>query len=586
MIVDTQFLIDRLVQRIDVERIYKFSFPSEEGEQPRETKLLLVVNPVKGMAPNALAPIVSLCMSDMEEEIPFDMIIAGEWSNKIKQGSLYHTYVSLPEHLCYASKKISNTLFSGKNLSGLLELAQYNYNKSKAISDEFRLGVDNFLTKEDYTQATYMLHQFVETRLKAFQATVGIKASKGHNLEHLFRTVRGISPILPEIFAYDSSYADLLRKLDQSYVKTLKWEQIDMTKDEFEVLLHTCELARYEMDNRVTLMVSCVTAYRDKMATEKTDQEQSKTAPAKSEHTGEAEQRLETKNIVCEDFGEFPWLQHYKADTNKLLDKIRTNHNPEQVIMLNYHTGGFSGSNLFQQENKEKDGIKVELYLVVIMKNTGPFHFKCMQVGVTSAMVVFMSVKDVEKKLAVGDRFVHTLWTKGHVLRRKSTFEPNFDVGEVDWKAIHAKESEIIDNAEVCMNNLYNLLINSSTVPMDTTFLILRNLYEIGVNTYTRSAIGFQPHNLKLSEQIEWTGLVDRILIDFVYPDSDLDQARLIFIMNPEPVWWQNKEVGISGVSKPEYREVAREIKSFFKKRFQLVLEQLKEYAEAEPEPA
>ncbi|MBE8719837.1 HEPN domain-containing protein [Sphingobacterium pedocola] len=585
MIVDTQFLIDRLVQRIDVERIYKFSFPSEEGEQPRETKLLLVVNPVKGMAPNALAPIVSLCMSDMEEEIPFDMIIAGEWSNKIKQGSLYHTYVSLPEHLCYASKKISNALFSGKNLSGLLELAQYNYNKSKAISDEFRLGVDNFLTKEDYTQATYMLHQFVETRLKAFQATVGIKASKGHNLEHLFRTVRGISPILPEIFAYDSSYADLLRKLDQSYVKTLKWEQIDMTKDEFEVLLHTCELARYEMDKRVTLMVSCVTAYRDKMATEKTDQEQSKTAPAKSEHTGEAEQRLETKNIVCEDFGEFPWLQHYKADTNKLLDKIRTNHNPEQVIMLNYHTGGFSGSNLFQQENKEKDGIKVELYLVVIMKNTGPFHFKCMQVGVTSAMVVFMSVKDVEKKLAVGDRFVHTLWTKGHVLRRKSTFEPSFDVGEVDWNGEYERMKKVSETAKNTLIEISESLAINNVTEEVLLFCVVKGVLESAVISYICCAVGYLPKNIPLRDLIDWTGVIDRQIIEFLYRRKESESFQLGLLLRPNKIWGEGMFHRLLENSFLNGSKTAKYV-NFFNDQFEIVLKQLKEYAEPEPEPA
>src|SRR5690606_35048710 len=100
--------IERLVQRIDIERIYQFAFPTDDGEQQLKSQLLLVVNPVKGMAPNALAPIVSLCMSDLKEEMPFEMMITGEWSNRVKQGSLYHTYVSLPEHLCYASKKKPN----------------------------------------------------------------------------------------------------------------------------------------------------------------------------------------------------------------------------------------------------------------------------------------------------------------------------------------------------------------------------------------------------------------------------------------------------------------------------------------------
>src|SRR5690606_28842500 len=142
----------------------------------------------------------------------------------------------------------------------------------------------------------------------------------------------------------------------------------------------------------------------------------------------------------------FPYTTLFRS-VNMLLDKMRSNHNPEQVVMLNYHTDGFSGNNLFQQRSDatNENGVKVELYLVVLMKNTGPFRFKTMQVGLASAMIVYLDLNYVERKLAEGDRFVNTVWTKGHVLRRKSTFEPNFVVGEVDWKKEYGEIGGVID---------------------------------------------------------------------------------------------------------------------------------------------
>lgn len=122
-ILNIQLLVERLVKRIDLHRIFLFSYPFLGEEQ---LHLLLVVNPVKGLAPKAMAPIVSLCMSDAAE-IPFDMILAGEWQNQLKQGSLYYTYASLPQHELFNASKKKSPLLSHKTIAGLLELAQLNY---------------------------------------------------------------------------------------------------------------------------------------------------------------------------------------------------------------------------------------------------------------------------------------------------------------------------------------------------------------------------------------------------------------------------------------------------------------------------
>src|SRR5690606_21848806 len=97
--------------------------------------------------------------------------------------------------------------------------------------------------------------------------------------------------------------------------------------------------------------------------------------------------------LVCEDFNGFPWPDAYKLEVNALLDKIRQSHHPEQVMMLNYHTGGFSGVELFgpAEQRDPEGGSKVELYLVAIMNNKGPFNFRALQVGAASALVVYIN---------------------------------------------------------------------------------------------------------------------------------------------------------------------------------------------------
>ncbi|WP_257666676.1 HEPN domain-containing protein [Parapedobacter tibetensis] len=558
MSTNQQTLVERLTQRMDLHRIFMFSYPYLEEERQH---LLLVVNPVKGLAPKAMAPIVSLCMSDAED-IPFDMVLAGEWQNQLKLGSLYYTYASLPHHELYTASKKTNPLFSHKTITGLLELAALNYEKCRKGSDEFREGVNNFIAKGDLGQAAFMLHQFLELRLKGFQATAGINGGKSHNIEHLMKTVRGVAPQLLTIFPYDSPSVELFRLLDQSYVKAKKQEAIEITQDEFGILLDKCEQAKGVMDGMVAAMVERITAYREQLPPETVKSEETTGAQQASKPTVAA---AVPTQLICEDFSGFPWPQQYKVDTNQLLEKIRKNHNPEQITMLNYRTGSFTGGNLFQQDaDDEKGGSKVELYLVVLMKNTGPFHFRCMKVGVASAMVVYLNEQYVKKKLAEGGRFVHTLWTKGWVLRKKSTFEPSFAVAEVDWNTEYVRISEVRENAKTCMDNLNAVIQNTANLKLDTGLLLLRNLLEIGVNTYLQCAVGFMPTRLHISELLDWSGIATMKLIDYFHPKSDVEKERLRLAVIPEFVWWQNIPMGLSKTLLSFHRTRAKEIVHFF----------------------
>ncbi|WP_353125334.1 HEPN domain-containing protein [Parapedobacter pyrenivorans] len=571
----TQQLVERLIQRMDLHRIFLFSYPYLEEERQQ---LLLIVNPVKGLAPKTMAPIVSLCLSD-SEEIPFDLVLTGEWQNQLKQGSLYYTYASLPQHELYVGSKKGNPLFSHKTISGLLELAEVNYEKCRKGSDEFRGGVANFVSKGDYGQATFMLHQFLELRLKGFQATAGMNGGKSHNVEQLMKGLRGLLPQLQTIFPYDSPSVDLFRLLDQSYLRAKKGESIAIEPDEFVILVDKCEQAKTAMDEMVASMVARVKAYRERLPKEAEK-------PAEATLPKLAAATAQTTQVVCEDFNGFPWPEQYKRDVNKLLDKIRTSHNPEQIMMLNYHTGGFSGDYLFRSEERvdQNGDSKVELYLAVLMNNKGPFHFRCMQVGEASAMVVYLNVNSIKKKLAEGNRFIHTLWTKGRALRKKKTFDLSFELGAVDWKAEYEQVEKTWRNAKACMGNLNELIQKAPALKLDACLLLLGNLLQLGVHTYLRCAVGYVPYNVPLAELIDWSGVTGRKLLDFVYPNSEIETTRMQLILNHEMVWWHNIEIGLSSASQPFYRVRAKEIVHFFEGMLDEVVKELEGKVEQKSE--
>jgi hypothetical protein len=529
---NTQLLVERLIKRMDLHRIFLFSYPFLEEEQ---LHLLLVVNPVKGLSPKTMAPIVSLCMSDTTE-IPFDLILAGEWQNQLKQGSLYYTYASLPQHELFNASKKKSPLLSHKTITGLLELSQLNYEKCRKNSDEFREAVNNFITKGDYGQATFMLHQFLELRLKGFQATAGMNGGKSHNIEHLMKSVRGVAPQLLSIFPYDGPSVELFRLLDQSYTKGKKMDALDITEEEFGILLEKCTCACVAIDSMVTTMAERIMIYREQLPDAVV--EGRKDVPQVAKKTANTASLQE----ACEDFSKFRWPEQYKQDVNALLDGIYQTHRPEQIVMLNYHTGGFSGNNLFQrEEGNNQQGTKVELYLVVLMKNKGPFSFKCKGLGIAGAMVVYLNVDYVEKKLAEGDRFVHTLWTKGQVLRRKSTFFPSFRVAEVDWKAEYEQMERIWRNARTTMENIRKLIEKNDGMACDVGLQLLSDLLQVGLRTYLKCAVGFLPSKISLSEMFDWSRIVGRQIVDQISSDIEEDTRLLYLSLNPKQIWWQDQ---------------------------------------------
>jgi len=545
--VNIQTLVKRLTSRLDLHRIFLVAYPYLEEERQH---LLLIVNPVKGLSPKTMAPLVSLCLSDYEE-FSFDLVLTGEWQNQLRQGSLYYTYASLPHHELYASTKKGNPLFSHRTVTGLLELAMLNYEKCRKSSDEFHVGAVNFVAKGDYGQATFMLHQFLELRVKGFRAAAGINSGKSHNIEHLLKSLRGVAPQLQTIFPYVGASFDLCRLLDQRYTKAKKHEPVAITQGEFEIVLAKCEHAAAEMDQMVTMMVDRITVYRAQLPKEAETQFLHTAAP--------------TTQVVCEDFAGFPWPVSYKQDANTLLDTLRKQHNPEQIILLNYHVGGFSGISPFRQPlAAEQQGAKVELYLIVLMKNKGPFHFRCMRVGMASAMVVYMSVKDVEKKLASGNRFACTWWKKGTVLRWKSTFNPTFHMAAIDWKALHRDVKTRWQHTKASMVNLNEVIQRMPALTLDTGSLLLRSLLEMGITSYLRCAVGYIPDRINLAELIDWSGMIGRKVMDFTYPANQKEEACLYFILNPESVWQQDVAMSLSTATQALYRDKANELIAFF----------------------
>lgn len=561
MELNKNLLIERLSAKLELQGVFLYEYGI--GEEFKE-HLMVVINPVKGVSPSTVSPIVKLCMADMKE-IPFHVVLEGEWLSQLRKGSLYHSYASLPKHrLYYAKTKEIDGLLNKKVIASLMELNRSDYEKAKQYASEYLQANVDFAGKGNYDQALYMLHQYLEVRIRAFYTLLGRQLGKNHNLENIIKNVRGIVPELLSVFAYGTEEIETYRLIDKAYKACIKGDSLEVSVEQYDFISTQSVYLAEILDAMVDRMVAEVTAYRALLPADKLSKVEKNDSV---QETANAENKSANKSlqVIHEDFSDFPWPQRYKDDANQLLDDIYSKHRPEQMVLVNYRTGELSRGNPFQEDaNKHKVKEQMEIHLVVLMKNRGPFRFREMRRGVLVATLVFLEVSYVEKALQNGSRFVNAVWRNGWLLRKKSTFDKSLVPVDIDWKSKADKIDTVISNAEATMKNLLGFMNGANVLPFDSSLLMLHQLLDIGVRTYLRCAVGYIPEDTDLTTLIDLCSIADSRVIDYFYTWNQLEREIFILVSTPQQIWWTNCAGDFSAESKQAVLRKAKELVEFF----------------------
>ncbi|MDR2285620.1 MAG: hypothetical protein LBE37_20575 [Sphingobacterium sp.] len=558
MELNKDLLIERLSTKLDLRGAFLYDYGVGEGIK---THLMVVISPVKGVSPSTLSPIVKLCMSDMEE-IPFHVVLEGGWLSELRKGSLYHSYASLPKHrLYYAKAKEIDALLNKKIVNSLMELNRLDYEKARQYAAEYATASVDFAAKGSHDQAVYMLHQSIEVRIRSFYTLLGRQLGKNHNLENIIRNVRGIVPELLSVFAYETADVELYRLLDMAYKACVKGGALEISVEQYEFIRAQSVCLAEILDAMVDRMATAVAAYRALLPADKPEVEKK---PA-VEVVEQKEPLNTSQQVVCESFSDFPWPQHYKDDANQLLDDIYSKHRPEQILLVNYRTGGVTKGNPFQEKAVvQRPNEELEMHLVVLMKNRGPFRFREIRRGVVSAMLIFLEVSYVEKTLKNGGRFVNAVWKNGWLLRKKASFDKSLISVDIDWKLKADKMEIVACNADATMKNLLGVMNGSNVVPCDSALLTLHQLTDIGVRTYLRCAVGYIPEYADLTTLIDLCSIADSRVIDYFYTWNQREKELLTIALTPHQIWWTNSVSDFSVESKQATLGKAKEIVEFF----------------------
>ncbi len=556
MELNRSLLIERLSSKLELQGVFLYDYGV--GEEVRE-HLMVVINPVKGVSPSTMAPIVKLCMAGMSE-IPFHIVLEGDWLSQLRKGSLYHSYASLPKHrIYYARSKEIDGLLNKKVVASLMELNRSDYEKAKQFSEEYLRAAVGFALEERFDQAVYMLHQSVEVRIRSFYTLLGRQLGKNHNLENIIRNVRGIVPELLSVFAYHMEDVETYRLLDMAYRVCVKGDSLEVSAEQYDFISTQCICLAEILDAMVDRMVTEVAAYRALLPADKPEEEKKSVVKV----VEQKEKLIKSQRVVCEDFEDFPWPQRYKDDANVLLDDIYSKHNPEQILLVNYRTGGLTKGNPFQ-EKVSKPTEELEIHLVVLMKNRGPYRYREVRRGVVCVTMIFLEVSYVVKRMEEGGRFVNAVWKNGWLLRKKSTFDTALVPIEIDWKSKADRMDTLVCNAEASMKNLLSLIKGAPVLMDDTSLLLMHQLIDMSVRTYLKCVVGFIPDGVHLHTLMDWCAVADTQVIDFFFDWNEVEKKVLVLAMESQRVCWMGVAKDFSSESKQVVRDRAERLVEFF----------------------
>lgn len=510
MEINNQLIIGRLSQRMDLDRVYlvRYEFLGQEYHH-----LILALKPVSGLSHKILKPIVELCLMD-QEKISFELIFTPELKNKIKIGSLFYCYAVLPKHEIFSSGENNTVISKQKEIRGVLDLSEKHYEKVLAASAEFLQGAQTFADTANYLRALFMLHQSLESHLKLLQVMVAGKGNNVHSLDSRIRSLDTHFAMFKTVFiGQEEEEKERFKLLDSSF------NAVNQNKD----LEISAVVASQLYDHCIAMQAAIEKLFRYFMRELQTEYEKNAAKEAENRAAlANANQAKEKALALTESaFHAFPWPEHYQSDIQQLLQQVRQDNQPEQIMLLNYYVSNANGGGLFDFLPREIGS--ATLYLVVIKKRVGPVYFRQVSFGRATAVISFLSSSFIAAKLNKGSRFSQTIWSESVVLYRNPDYKPAYLLTPVHWPDTLFKTTNAWTRNAKLMEDLVALFFDARLSSRQLAVLLLNQLILIGIHSYLYLRIGYTPMNATIAELIEWSCICDKKVSDFFTSDEPAD---------------------------------------------------------------
>lgn len=520
MKINNQLIIDRLAQRMDLDRVYliKYQFLEQEYQH-----LVLTLKPVSGLSHKVLKPIVELCLMD-QECVSFELMFTPELKNKIKMGSLFYCYAALSKHEIFSSGENNTAISKPKEIRGILDLSDKHYHKVEAVSAEFLQAAQTFADTANYLRALFMVHQSLESHLKLLQVMVEGKGNNVHSLDSRIRSLYTHFSMFKKVFMGEGDEEkERFRLLDTSFNAVNQNKDLEISAITASQLYDHCAVMQTGIEKLFHYFMEELQAeYEKNLATEAAIQ----TELAKAKMTKEEKVKMAPQKtlVAASTVYAFPWPEQYQSDIQQLLYQIRRDNQAEQMMLLNYYVSKTHGKGLF--DYPPKDFGNVSIYLVVIKKWVGQCYFRKVSFGRATAVISFLSSSFIAAKLNIGSRFSQTIWNDSIVLYRNPGYRPTYSLTPVNWPDTLLKTANVWTRNAKLMHDLLAIFSNGRLSSKQLAVLLLNQLILLGIHSYLYLRIGYTPMNATLEELVEWSCICDKKVSDF-FTSNEPSEALL-----------------------------------------------------------
>ncbi len=521
---DYSTLIEKLTQRFELERIYHFSYPFI-GE---EKKHLLLVMGVKGtMSPNVMHPMVKLSLAE-ESDLSFSIIPYGEWKNNLRLGCLFFVQAARQKNLLYHYGKKKQAPFTVSDLNGVCELVKSVYPSAKAQSEEFIKGVYFYLEQGNALQATFMLHQAIEIRLKSLIQILLGRTNAIHSIQQFIKALSKYIPEFQDVFRKNYEYdRRLLQLLDKAYTSVRRnGSAFEIDEEDLTYLRGKAGELCNAADSIFEHMLSEIGHMIQEVGMEK---ELPVIEPDKCVSASN-----DSKRIV-NDLSSFALQESIKKQLNRILNSIEKDYPVEQILLIRSEVSTFAQNGLYI-EDKADHFKKAAFFVLAVTKENIETTYFLRETKDVNMTVLFYSKKAVKSALGKGSRFVTEIYQRNTVLRQSADFDNRYCPREINWSEVYDKVNKEWEVRKARIEECIALqaeYIQSKNVHTEFQFVIMGHAVEQMCLAWIRCGTGYSAFKGRLRFLIDLSKITSPELYQILHPTSDEEgQLRLCWIQN------------------------------------------------------
>lgn len=207
-----ELTIRRITENLAVEEIYAYPFRTQ-GKLFNQLYVLL-----RHESGQEIISARALCNVAVSEKAGYHayVLFPEDANRQLNQGNIRAALIFHPDNRVYENPSPgTRVVFQEVNYQKRYKKATQYFEKEIAKLHAFEQGYRLYMDSENYSQASFMLHQVLELGFRLAENLIMGKAKMTHSIQKHQAYIRSFSPEMGSLFAEDAW--NILRKLDESY---------------------------------------------------------------------------------------------------------------------------------------------------------------------------------------------------------------------------------------------------------------------------------------------------------------------------------------------------------------------------------